>query len=181
MKQKKVKILTPIKERILQFVDYEKINKTFFFEKIGIASTNFRGEGAKSDLGTDKIVKILTEFPEINSEWLLTGKGKMLRSEEPTAQQPDVVKPPPEDSANLISIIKEQAEQIGSLKKENEHKNEIIKELKAEIEQLKNKIRRLQSGADERGHTTDQMQEFPHIPVHLVNPHLIAHEQDNPQ
>lgn len=143
MKRETAKILTPIKSRILQFIDYKGINKAFFFEKIGIASTNFRGEGARSDLGTDKIVKILTEFPEINPEWLLIGKGEMLRSEYPIAQQAEVIKEPSVSllvGDGVMSIYKEllrekdekiahQAEWIGELKTENRYQNEQNEEL----------------------------------------------------
>lgn len=33
-------------------------------------------------IGSDKIAKITTRFPEIDIYWLLTGKGSMLRSQE---------------------------------------------------------------------------------------------------
>ena len=54
--------------------------KTKFFEQNQLAASNFSGKGAESALSTDKIVQILTCFPDLNSDWLLLGRGEMLRS-----------------------------------------------------------------------------------------------------
>ena len=73
------KIFT-IKERILYFIENQDIKKVDFFNKTQIASSNFKGEGKKSEIGGDKMVRILTEYPQISAEWLLTGVGEMLKS-----------------------------------------------------------------------------------------------------
>lgn len=73
------KIFTPIKQRILQFIDNEKISKESFYKKTGISASNFKGSGLKSEIGGEKIAKILTEYDKINSEWLLIGKGEMIK------------------------------------------------------------------------------------------------------
>ena len=70
----------PIKERILKFIDYKGISKSKFSKITGIHPANFKGKGLKSEIGGDKLNKILSHFPEINPEWLLTGEGEMLRS-----------------------------------------------------------------------------------------------------
>lgn len=64
----------------MQFAESQKIPKTKFFEQNQLAASNFSGKGAESALSTDKIVQILTCFPELNSDWLLLGRGEMLRS-----------------------------------------------------------------------------------------------------
>jgi len=71
-----------IKERILQILEYKHLVKEIFFSKIGMTSANFRGNAKKSPLNSNAIENILSEFPEINPEWLLTGKGEMLKSDE---------------------------------------------------------------------------------------------------
>lgn len=71
-------ILT-VKERILQFLDEKEISKTLFFNKVGISPSNFKGAGKKSSIGSDLVVKILTEYPELSPEWLMLGEGEMLR------------------------------------------------------------------------------------------------------
>ena len=75
------KILAPIKSRLEFFLENQKVPKKTFFSKSGISASNFKGEGRKSELGGDKIAKILTSYPVLNPDWLLTGKGDMLRSE----------------------------------------------------------------------------------------------------
>ena len=69
-----------LKGRILLFLKEQKIKKTDFFDKTGIAASNFKGVGLGSELGGDKIVKILSSYPEISSDWLLKGEGSMLRN-----------------------------------------------------------------------------------------------------
>ncbi len=76
------KIFTPIKGRFLKYLDYKGISKEKFFTSAGIASSNFKGSGAKSELGGDKLVKILSACDDLNAEWLITGKGKMLKGAE---------------------------------------------------------------------------------------------------
>lgn len=75
--------LTEIKSRLIQFAKAKGFTREEFYKKIGIDGANFRGKNASSELGSDKIVSILQVFPELNSDWLLLGKGEMLRSEAP--------------------------------------------------------------------------------------------------
>lgn len=80
MTRKNIKNFDQIKVRLLQYVETQKIPKTKFFEISTVAASNFSGKSAESALSTDKIVKILTTFPDLNSDWLLLGRGEMLRS-----------------------------------------------------------------------------------------------------
>lgn len=76
------KILAPIKQRILQIIDFKEVERTKFFKILGLASSNFRGNALYSEVGGDVIAKILAEFPDINANWLLTGGESMLKEEE---------------------------------------------------------------------------------------------------
>jgi len=60
------KILSPIKDRVLNYLEFKDIKKEYFFNKTLISASNFKGIGLKSEIGGDKIAKILTEFPDIN-------------------------------------------------------------------------------------------------------------------
>lgn len=67
-----------IKERILQFIDYKGVVKERFYEKIGMTSANFRGKAKETPINSTAIENILSEFPDLNLEWLITGKGEMI-------------------------------------------------------------------------------------------------------
>lgn len=97
--------ISPIKENILYYIDNQNIKKEDFYKKTGISASNFKGPGLKSEIGGDKIVKILSIYDNISSEWLLTGQGPMLK--EPT----------PEDKQSKLQKIREIADT--STKKNN--------------------------------------------------------------
>lgn len=82
---KKYTVIMGATERIVEFLDYKGITKYKFCKDLGF-SNKFLDNS--SNMGTDKACKILHYFPEINPEWLLTGKEPMLR-EPHTAKDPD--------------------------------------------------------------------------------------------
>ncbi len=73
------KIFSPIKARLLQFIEQKDITKESFFAATGVKRANFSGSNAESEIGGEKIIKILTTYPDLNADWLLLGKGSMLR------------------------------------------------------------------------------------------------------
>ena len=79
--------ISPIKENILYYIDNQNIKKEDFYKKTGISASNFKGPGLKSEIGGDKIVKILSIYDNISSEWLLTGQGPMLKESSPEDKQ----------------------------------------------------------------------------------------------
>ena len=68
-----------VKQRLLKYVENKKLKKMVFYDTIGMEQSNFSGKGAASSLKTENIIKVLIAFPEINPDWLLLGKGEMLR------------------------------------------------------------------------------------------------------
>ena len=68
-----------IKKRILEFVEKQKIGKYNFYGKAGLSQSNFAGKSMLSALSSAKITEILMLFPELSPDWLLLGKGEMLR------------------------------------------------------------------------------------------------------
>lgn len=71
-----------IKERIIQLVEYKDIPKEDFYKKIGMTSASFRGNAKKTPLNSNAIENIFSIIPDVSPEWLLTGKGEMLRNEQ---------------------------------------------------------------------------------------------------
>lgn len=78
--QEKSNKISNIKERILYSLELKGITKSTFFEKIGMTYGNFTGKSKETPLNSDAIGNILLEMPDINVEWLLTGKGEMLKN-----------------------------------------------------------------------------------------------------
>lgn len=71
--------LPNIKERVLFLAENVEVSKQKFFKNIKITYGNFTGEKKKRPLNSDAIENILLSYPETNPEWLLTGKGEMLK------------------------------------------------------------------------------------------------------
>lgn len=96
-----------IKDRILLFLEMKKIKKETFYKSTGLSASNFKGIALKSDLGVEKVVKIITVYPELlepeNLNWLITGKGTLRIALKKEDQQP----------ADLL--IDESNEKIGDL------------------------------------------------------------------
>ncbi|MEC3874430.1 hypothetical protein [Chryseobacterium salviniae] len=79
------------KERILIFLETNNIKKETFYRETGISASNFKGAGLKSDLGVDKLARILRVYPELNDNlvWLITGEGDLLTAENKKDHQND--------------------------------------------------------------------------------------------
>lgn len=80
-----------MEERIRQLIDYYKISVRQFEQKISVSDGLIhKALARKSELKSDTIAKILDIFPQVNPDWLLSGKGEMFRKDgETTASQPN--------------------------------------------------------------------------------------------
>lgn len=72
-----------IKVRILQFAKEQKLIMGDFYKKISVPPSNFGGKSMESSLSSAKISEILKMYPELSADWLLLGKGEMLRKNNP--------------------------------------------------------------------------------------------------
>lgn len=72
--------MAKIKERVLEYIKINNLSKQEFCEKTGISYANMVGKSLRSELGGEQIYEILQRFPDLNSDWLLLGRGEMLRS-----------------------------------------------------------------------------------------------------
>lgn len=69
-------------ERLYQYMEYKGLKPTSLEKKIGL-SNGYLGVQRKrnADMGEGVFLKIIDNCRDINSSWLLTGEGNMLRSE----------------------------------------------------------------------------------------------------
>jgi hypothetical protein len=124
-----------IKEKILTFLEKKGISKADFYAETGIESSNFKGKNKDSLPGSAMLVKILTIYPDLSADWLLTGTGEMLKTKsisKDTSAASKTLSLSNKDTENnlyeqekskeslvitqLIDTIKQQAEEIGRLK-----------------------------------------------------------------
>ena len=71
-----------MKEVIIKLLDYSKLNVKQFSEKLGMqrAQAIYDIVSGKTKRISEKLAnQIISEFPEINKIWLLTGEGEMLK------------------------------------------------------------------------------------------------------
>jgi hypothetical protein len=145
-----------VSERIKEYIDYKGIKIAAFEKSIGMSNASF-GKSLKNKgaIGSDKLENILSIYKDLSPEWLLTGRGSMLKTKSTSASLPSCEEPTPlsKDTNNITNkqdiieksnalvdpflmlirerdaTIKEQAEEIGHLKEQ-------IRQLTFEKEQL---------------------------------------------
>lgn len=68
-----------VKDRLLLFLEHLKTGQTKFEDKVGLS----RGQIAKmkSGISTESLNKISKAFPQLDTNWLQTGDGEMLKEE----------------------------------------------------------------------------------------------------
>ena len=131
-----------VKDRIKAYCKEENITIAAFEESVGV-SNGYVNSISKS-IGIDKINTIVEKYSNIDIEWLLTGRGSMLKSKRASNSSPSCEEstPPSKDTNNITNkqditgkrntlvdpflilirerdaTIKEQAEEIGQLKEQ---------------------------------------------------------------
>ena len=71
-------------ERLKEYIDLKGVTVAAFERSIGMSNASF-GKSLKQGkgIGSDKLEKILSVYPDINPSWLLTGAGEILLSKTP--------------------------------------------------------------------------------------------------
>ncbi len=123
--------------RFLDFYNYlvneKKIkDKSDFAKKIGVSSSSLTEIWKKrSNVGLKIIQNTVKFFTEINSHWLLTGEGDMLKTEGPVFEKKA-------DCEQYKEIIREQKDLISSLKENNKQLLRMM-ELQTNLERSRKK------------------------------------------
>lgn len=74
-------------QRLQQFINAENISQSQFADNIGVARASVSHIIAgRNKPGFDFILGMTRAYPALNVDWLITGKGKMYRSSEPSLQ-----------------------------------------------------------------------------------------------
>lgn len=76
-------------QRLKQFIEYKGFSVRAFEQECGVNNSTIksaiRNNGA---LGSDKLIKIVEKFPELDANWLLLGKGSMIHGDYLTNSEP---------------------------------------------------------------------------------------------
>lgn len=67
-----------VKDRLLDFVAYTGLSRRKFQEKINVSNSYI--QNISEGIGADVMNRISIQFPDLNTSWLLTGEGEMLKS-----------------------------------------------------------------------------------------------------
>lgn len=67
-----------VKQRLIEFIKRESLSQSRFEKAVGLS--NGYVNNISKGIGADKLQRITEKFPYLNAEWLLTGKGEMLKA-----------------------------------------------------------------------------------------------------
>lgn len=83
-----------IKEKILIFLELKGIKRESFYNETGFSASSFKGNALKSDLGVEKLAKILSVYPELNNHllWLIKSEGNIEELIAAIAENQDIKK-----------------------------------------------------------------------------------------
>ncbi len=69
-------------DRLKIYIDSKELTISAFENSVGFSNSSFRKQLSKGgSIGSDKLEKILTTYPDLSPAWLLTGEGSMLRKD----------------------------------------------------------------------------------------------------
>lgn len=68
--------------RITDFIAYKNISEREFTRSLNFTSNILTlARKNKGGIGSDKLIKIYSTYPELSADWLLLGRGEMLKKE----------------------------------------------------------------------------------------------------
>ena len=112
--------------RISQFIENQGISVSAFEQKISASDGMIRRAiGKGTDIQSKWIANISDNYPDLNLEWLITGKGEMLKSTNPQSKEYE------EPNANTSYVSEPVATYSTPLT------SEYVAALQAEIRELK--------------------------------------------
>lgn len=131
-----------IKGRILAFLKEQGILREDFYRSTGLSASNFKGAALKSELGGEKIVKILTTYKELSPDWLLTGNGSMLKQNVSNEKNTDNTLVSSDKDTSNNRINQEETSYIYKMyQEEREEKKKMLKEKDSKIDHLQSELR----------------------------------------
>lgn len=75
-----------VKERLIDYLKFKGIGQVKFAESIGVSSGYVNN--IRKSIQPDKLLSISKLYPDLNTGWLLTGEGQMLKDVEEVSLSP---------------------------------------------------------------------------------------------
>lgn len=122
------------KERFVYFLENHGSNRNKFYVQSGVSNGAL---DKKTGLTETTILKIIEIYPEISLDWLLLGKGEMLRQNTPVAaaESPSVVAYLEKNIADLRNELAQAYQTIGQLQQQlADHKEKAASQSATTIE-----------------------------------------------
>jgi hypothetical protein len=103
-------------ERLRQFIENQKVSERKFFLKSGLPVGAFN---KIKSIGSENLKKISIAFPEINMDWVITGRGEMiLKNEEKSSpDQEQLIASLQQNLADKEKVIALLESQVTAVKK----------------------------------------------------------------
>lgn len=116
-----------IKDRFIIFIEYKRLSKRKFQESIGVSNSYI--QNITNSIGADVLNRIISTYPELNTQWLIYGKGEMLNT---NSSEIDTTKPsvPYEFVQAMIDERKRHDEMNAELIRQNGELIEMLQERK---------------------------------------------------
>ena len=127
-----------VKENISRFIDYKGISKYKFYKETGLSNGALDKKGT---IGVDKCELILSTYEDLNAEWLITGKGSMIKDQYNQSTSDMIEEPRPPYNASqenyLLSIISEKDDKIQICYEEIGRLKEIVRRFQSSDRSVK--------------------------------------------
>lgn len=128
-KEEKNELIASVLERLNRIISYYDISLRKFAISLGVHYNTIQNTFYRqSDVSFTILHKVITTYPEINPEWLMTGKGEMIRD---------------------VNEMKEMTKSLGDALLENKVLTHELTEAKQEIKMLQKAVDDLSVYAEE--------------------------------
>lgn len=119
--------------RIKQYIDFKGVSVSAFEKSIGMSNASF-GKSLKNGgtIGADKLEIILNVYPDLNLNWLITGKGEMIK----TTPFINIVSEPKSDYNKECQICKAKDQTITTLQLMTKSQEDFIKCLQDQLAKI---------------------------------------------
>lgn len=119
-----------VKERLKVYIDYKGLSMRKFCLSIGVSPSYVNN--INQSIQPQKIDSITNHYPDLNTGWLLTGEGEMLKGDEVPKSTNAIKKV--EVSEEAWDVIKKQADSLASKDRQMEELISLLKKANAHKE-----------------------------------------------